>query len=105
FAAPTDEQVVRIVPVVGDLAAPSLGLSQDAFDRLAELVDVVIHNGALVRFLSPYRLLRAPNVLGTREVLRFATHRRTKWLHVVSTLAILHGASPSTGPGESSALE
>lgn len=89
---PTEEEARRIIPVAGDLAAPSLGLSPLEFDRLADTVDAVIHNGALVRFLSPYRLLRAPNVLGTREILRLATHRRTKWLHFVSTIAIFRGA-------------
>lgn len=91
-APPTEAEAARIIPVAGDLAAPSLGLSALEFDRLADAVDTVIHNGAMVRFLCPYRLLRAPNVLGTREILRLATHRRAKWLHFVSTIAIFRGA-------------
>ena len=100
---PTEKEATRIIPVAGDLAAPSLGLSPLEFDRLADAVDAVIHNGAMVRFLSPYRRLRAPNVLGTREILRLATHRRTKWLHFVSTIAIFRGASKTdvlTSAGE-----
>ena len=89
----TEAEARRIIPVAGDLAATSLGLSPRQFDRLADAVDTVIHNGATVRFLAPYRILRAPNVLGTREILRLATHRRTKWLHFVSTIAMFRGAT------------
>jgi myxalamid-type nonribosomal peptide synthetase MxaA len=94
----TEAEAMRIVPVAGDLAAPSLGLSPLEFDRLADAVDAVIHNGATVRFLAPYRVLRAPNVLGTREILRLATHRRAKWLHFVSTIAIFRGAPETDVP-------
>jgi myxalamid-type nonribosomal peptide synthetase MxaA len=94
----TEAEATRIIPVAGDLAAPSLGLSPLEFDRLADAIDAVIHNGATVRFLAPYRLLRAPNVLGTREVLRLATHRRTKWVHFVSTIAIFRGAPRPDAP-------
>lgn len=94
----TEAEATRIVPVAGDLAAPSLGLSPLEFDRLADAVDVIIHNAATVRFLAPYRVLRAPNVLGTREILRLATHRRAKWLHFVSTIAIFRGAAEPDVP-------
>jgi thioester reductase-like protein len=90
---PTAAEATRIIPIAGDLAAPSLGLSQLELDRLADTVDAVIHNGAMVRFLHPYRLLRAPNVIGTREILRLATRGRPKWLHFVSSIAIFRGAA------------
>jgi thioester reductase-like protein len=96
---PTETDATRIVPVAGDLAEPSLGLSSQDYDHLADTIDVIIHNGAMVRFLSPYRLLRAPNVLGTREILRLATHRRTKWLHFISTLAMFRGAAKTDDTG------
>ncbi len=60
----------RISCVTGDLAKERLGLSVAEFDRLAAEVDVVVHNGALVHWVYPYRNLRAANVTGTVEALR-----------------------------------
>ncbi len=76
----------RIVPVPGDLAAPSLGLSDTCHAWLAERIDVIYHNGAQVNHLEPYARLRAANVDGTREVLRLATTQRIKPVHFVSTI-------------------
>ena len=82
----------RLRVVVGDLAKPLLGVSQDDFDSLASRIDAVYHCGAWVNFVRPYRALKATNVRGTEEVLRFATTRRLKPVHHISTLAVLAGA-------------
>jgi thioester reductase-like protein len=79
----------RIAPLAGDLAQPRLGLTPERFARLAEEVDAVFHNGALVHFLHPYQSLKAANVLGTQEVLRLATTARLKPVQLVSTLSVL----------------
>jgi thioester reductase-like protein/FkbM family methyltransferase len=78
----------RIFPVHGDLSQPRLGLSVEQFDSLANQVDVLYHNGALVNFVYPYSALKAANVLGTQEVLRLACHRKVKPVHYVSTLSV-----------------
>src|SRR5581483_9876257 len=62
----------RVVPLVGDLAEPRLGLSPAAFGDLARGIDVIYHAGAQVNFIYPYQELRAANVAGTREVIRLA---------------------------------
>ena len=78
----------RIIPVVGDLAAPRLGLSAAGFADLAERIDGIYHNAAWVNALYPYERLRVANVLGTQEVIRLAALGHTKPLHYISTLAI-----------------
>lgn len=78
----------RVVPVAGDLGAPLLGLSREGFDGLASGVDAVIHAGAAVNLIYPYEAIKAPNVGGTREVLRLACRHRAKPLHHVSTNGI-----------------
>jgi amino acid adenylation domain-containing protein/natural product biosynthesis luciferase-like monooxygenase protein/thioester reductase-like protein len=78
----------RIVPIAGDLAAPRLGLAEDAFRDLAERTDAIYHVGATVNFVAPYAALRAPNVLGTREVVRLAASAARKPLHYVSSVAV-----------------
>jgi thioester reductase-like protein len=78
----------RVVPVVGDLGEPLLGVAEEDFDALAREVDAVVHAGAAVNLIYPYHALKAANVEGTREVLRLACRHKTKPLHHVSTNGI-----------------
>ncbi len=88
------EHAWRIVPVVGDLSEPLLGMSGDGFDALARRVDLVIHAGAVVNMIYPYSALKSPNVDGTREVLRLACLHKTKPVHHVSTNGIFAPGTP-----------
>jgi amino acid adenylation domain-containing protein/thioester reductase-like protein len=88
---------IRVVP--GDLARPRFGLDEAEFARLAEEVEVIYHNGALVHTLYPYEMLRETNVLGTQEVLRLAALGRPRSVHFVSSLSVLRSitrTSPET---------
>ncbi|MBW4660754.1 MAG: amino acid adenylation domain-containing protein [Drouetiella hepatica Uher 2000/2452] len=78
----------RIIPVLGDLSQPLLGLSESQFQTLAEQVDVIYHSGAWVHHASPYSLLKATNVLGTQEVLRLACQHKVKPVHFMSATSV-----------------
>lgn len=97
-----DADATRIVPVIGDLSEARLGLSEEAFDTLADTVDVIYHNGAIVHFIYSYEYLKPTNVQGTHEVLRLACHRRTKPVHHVSTTSVW--GTPPLQPHEDAAL-
>lgn len=88
----------RIIPVVGDLAKPYLGLSEAQFDDLAHSTDVIYHNGAWVNFVYPYAALKAANVLGTQEVLRLAGCAKTKPVHFISTLSVFADVYANRSP-------
>lgn len=88
------ELEARVEAIPADLARPHFGLTEAQFIALAERCDAVYHNGAAVSLARGYRSVRAVNVLGTREALRFACSGRTKPLHHVSTLAVAVGAHP-----------
>ncbi|MEU3984587.1 thioester reductase domain-containing protein [Streptomyces sp. NPDC026672] len=88
----------RLAVVVGDLARPRLGLSEEVFDALAARVDVVYHNGAQVHWLRPYETLRDSNVRGTEEVLRLAARHRSVPVHHVSTVGVFADAAPDGRP-------
>jgi thioester reductase-like protein len=83
----------RIIPVIGELAQPLLGLSSEQFRRLAGKLDVIYHNGALVNFIYPYHELKATNVLGTQEILRLAGQVKVKPVHYVSSIAVFDSAA------------
>ncbi len=85
----------RVVPVVGDLAEPLLGLGQRRFEQLAGTVDLIHHLGGQVNFLYPYHQLRAANVAGTREIIRLAGHSRAIPVHYLSSMAVLAGYGPA----------
>ena len=78
----------RVVPVVGDLSEPRLGLSEAQLDGLAERVEAVFHNGGIVNFTWGYDRFRDANVRGTEWVLRLACRGRPKPVHFVSTLGV-----------------
>jgi thioester reductase-like protein len=88
YALWREELSPRIVPVVGDLSAPLLGLSERQFRTLAGKIDAIYHNGALVNWISSYHQLKPTNVLGTQEVLRLASYSKAKPVHFISTLAV-----------------
>src|SRR5918994_1327756 len=83
-----EELSSRIVPVVGDLSEPLLGLGPRRFGELAGKIDAVYHSGASVNWVYPYNALKPINVLGTQEVLRLAARDRVKPLHFISTLGV-----------------
>jgi len=78
----------RVVAVCGDLGEPRLGLSECRYRDIAEQVEVIYHNGALVNFVQPYQALKAANVFGTQEVLRLACLGKAKAIHYVSTVSV-----------------
>lgn len=86
-----DSFAARIHPVMGDIAKPELGIEQQEFAQLAKEMDVIYHCAALVNFIYPYSALRAPNCLGTVEVLRLATTVKLKPVHYTSTVDVLLG--------------
>ena len=82
----------RIIPVIGDLAQPLLGLTKQQFQELAREIDGIYHNGAFVNLIYPYVALRAANVSGTQEVLRLASEIKTKPVHFISTLDVFQSS-------------
>ncbi len=83
----------RIIPVVGNLSQPRLGLGAEQFKELAEGIDVIYHNGAVLNFVYPYSALKPTNVLGTQEILRLACQSKVKPLHYVSTDAVFDSSA------------
>lgn len=53
----------------GDLERTRLGLADEHWKILSEDVEVVIHNGAVVRWNVDYHTLRKANVVSTKEIL------------------------------------
>ncbi|XP_060533430.1 fatty acyl-CoA reductase wat-like [Cylas formicarius] len=73
----------KVHAVVGDVALPDLGLSEEDQEKLVSEVDCVVHYAATVRFDEKLRIATHINVRGVRDLIRLA--KRMKNLR-----AILH---------------
>jgi thioester reductase-like protein len=94
----------RVRVVCGDLAEPHLGIGESALEQLAESVDAIVHNGALVNYVRTYDALRPANVVGTHELLRLAMTAHRKAFHLVSS-TFIYGWSTLPVVGEWDANE
>ncbi|MBE9248896.1 thioester reductase domain-containing protein [Dolichospermum sp. LEGE 00240] len=88
-----DEYSARIIPIIGDLAQPHLGINGEQFQNLAADIDVIYHSAALLNYVYPYSALKTANVLGTQEVLRLACQTKVKPLHYVSSVAVFESSA------------
>ncbi|MDZ8079618.1 MAG: thioester reductase domain-containing protein [Nostoc sp. DcaGUA01] len=93
YAIWQEEYNSRIIPVVGDLSLPLLGLGLEQFQILAAKIDSIYHSGALLNYVYPYSALKAANVLGTQEVLRLACQVKVKPVHYVSSVAVFESTA------------
>ncbi|GAA5943971.1 L-aminoadipate-semialdehyde dehydrogenase [Sporobolomyces koalae] len=82
----------RLEVVTGDLEGDRLGMTEAEWDRLAKEVDAIVHNGAIVHWVYPYKQLRAANVLATLAVIELAALVRPKALTFVSSTAAIEKA-------------
>ncbi|MEA5576668.1 thioester reductase domain-containing protein [Anabaena sp. UHCC 0451] len=93
YAIWDDKYSSRLIPIVGDLAQPLLGIGAEQFQHLAANIDVIYHSAALLNYVYPYSALKAANVLGTQEVLRLACQTKVKPLHYVSSVAVFESTA------------
>ncbi|QHG15836.1 thioester reductase domain-containing protein [Nostoc sp. ATCC 53789] len=88
-----DDFADRIIPVLGDLSQPLLGLSSQDFQKMSSIIDVIYHNAAWINYVYPYSALKPTNVLGTQEILRLASCIKTKSVHYISTIAVFESST------------
>ncbi|KAF5379604.1 hypothetical protein D9757_009219 [Collybiopsis confluens] len=82
-----DAHLSKLIPVLGDLSKPRLGLDQDSFESLGLWASVIYHLGAQVNYNQPYTIHRPANVIGTLHILELAATGRPKALHYISSIA------------------
>ncbi|GAB2787893.1 SDR family oxidoreductase [Amycolatopsis magusensis] len=73
----------RLVPIIGDLTEPGLGVDPEALGR----IDHVVHLGAIYDFTATEQANRDANVDGTRHTLDFARATGAR-MHHVSSIAV-----------------
>ncbi len=77
----------RIVPIVGDLTRPRLGIDEDVVASLRGTIDHLVHLGAVYDLEADAEWSRAVNVGGTRHTVQFADDVAAGRFHHVSSIA------------------
>lgn len=77
----------RIIAIASDISFDNFGLPLEQYNSLLDKVDMIYHCGAQVNIMASYNKLRASNVIGTLEVIKFATKHYDKPIHYISTLS------------------
>lgn len=78
----------RIHIVLGDLSQRLLGIQSEQYDASSTSVDLVYHAAVFMHHLATFDTMKATNVDGTSEMLRFCSTGRNKRLAAFSTVGI-----------------
>ncbi|KZW99784.1 hypothetical protein JL49_15650 [Pseudoalteromonas luteoviolacea] len=79
-----DIDMARIVPMLGDMEQPQLGLSNPNWQTLCEQVQHIVHTASYVNHIQPYFAFKK-SVAGTNQLLTIATTEKLKMIHFVSS--------------------
>ncbi|KAJ2906931.1 hypothetical protein MKZ38_009794 [Zalerion maritima] len=84
-----DGWLERLSCVTGTLGHTRIGMHTDQWDRIANEVDVIVHNGAQVHWVLPYSNLKPANILGLVDILNICAAGKPKQLTFVSSTSVL----------------
>ena len=83
WGAPED----RVVPVIGDLSQPRLGVSDEDVERLRGDVDHFFHLAAVYDMTADAESQKVANIEGTRHAIELAEEVKAGCFHAVSSIA------------------
>ncbi|KAK3609275.1 hypothetical protein CHS0354_001875 [Potamilus streckersoni] len=82
------EHKSRITIVLSDQSQERMGITQDIYDDLCNVIDVLFMNAAMMNFNMPYQDHRIINVEGTKEFIKFAMTGVQKYIFLTSSLSV-----------------
>jgi amino acid adenylation domain-containing protein/thioester reductase-like protein len=78
----------RLVAIPADMRLPFLGMDPMTYRFVCEEVEIVYHCATSMNHLETYRMAKAANVEGAKELLRLVTRGRPKVVNYISTLSV-----------------
>lgn len=85
----------KLFVLKGDTSQENLGLDNDTYTKLANVVDIVINAAALVKHYGDYNKFYAINVTGTKNLIEFCEKSKKKLYHISTTSVSGIGISDS----------
>lgn len=77
----------RIIPITGNLLKDNLGLYDEVYLHLGQIIDCVISTAAIVKHYGNYDEFNATNVLGTDRIIDFCLKYNIS-MHYISTMSV-----------------
>ena len=77
----------RIIPITGNLLKDNLGLYDEVYSHLGQIIDCVISTAAIVKHYGNYDEFNATNVLGTDRIIDFCLKYNIP-MHYISTMSV-----------------
>ncbi|WP_217636936.1 SDR family NAD(P)-dependent oxidoreductase [Dendrosporobacter quercicolus] len=81
----------RVIPVLGDITKPYLGMEPESYEELASRIDMVVHSAAKKSLHGVYSEVKAVNVDGTQNMVDFALRTKQKYFIHISTVYAIMG--------------
>lgn len=78
----------KVIPVLGDVGKPNLGLSDEEYRTIQGTVDAVLHVAALTSLFTTYEKVAPTNVGGTRNMVEFSLGTKNKFITYVSSYSV-----------------
>ena len=78
----------EVVPVVGDLTQPMLGLDEETIDELTGKIDHFFHLAAIYDMEADDEAIRVANVEGTMHAVEFANRAKVGCFDLASSIAV-----------------
>jgi amino acid adenylation domain-containing protein/thioester reductase-like protein len=72
----------------GDIREEKLGITDEQYEKLSEIIDAVVHTAADVRHYGMYEDFYKVNVAGTEYLLELAAQKKKKDFHHMSTMGV-----------------
>ncbi len=77
----------RIIPITGNLLKDNLGLYDEVYSHLGQIIDCVISSAAIVKHYGNYDEFNATNVIGTDRIIDFCLKFNIP-MHYISTMSV-----------------
>ncbi|KAJ5273641.1 hypothetical protein N7478_008766 [Penicillium angulare] len=78
----------KVITLDGDMTQDRLNLSETDYQWLINWAPSIIHSAAKVNWCEPYSAHYAPNILGTKNILKVAAEGRRKTFHYISSIDV-----------------
>ncbi len=86
----------RLIPVLGELGLPKLGIKSKNYRKLCKEVEAIYHCGAAVNHVLNYQSLKKQNVEGTLSIIDFAGTDLIKPIHFISSAVVCFQSDKET---------
>lgn len=93
----SEVQAKRIIPIVGDISKPDLGMKDTDWLKVAKKCDQIIHCAAQVNMVKSFDELRAINFDPVFDIMRLGIQMGARRIHNVSTLSVFVSTSSNEG--------